>query len=386
MKALKEHLTRKAGMLFSLVVLAAPANECTGGPGGTGGTGGSGGAVICGANLPLNQCTGIAQTVAPSAPEVRYGDSEQANHHQLEFDVYPATGGTSGAAPVILFVHGGLAEAADPTPASREVPDTLLGLRDDGWAIVSVSYRTRMAPGPVRDIKQAIKWLRRYKDDTAKNPAAAALDENIIVVAGISGGGHMAAMVGLTDDPANNGTFEPNDLSPALQTALENENSLVDGILVWQGPDLGVVATDAADNSDMAVINCHGNPYLGCRIGGTACPSPCPGSTPTFSQTCTDLLVLGSPVAFVSSNDVPIYLAYGQTDNWISKQSGVRLRDAYIANGLSERVWYDVVSGVTHCSELQGIDMNSLMCFLERTKGKTGATCAAPCAIDRCAQ
>ena len=74
----------------------------------------------------------------------------------------------------------------------------LQGLVAEGHAIASVDYRlTTQAkfPANVHDIKAAIRFLR------AKGPSLG-IDAEQIVIAGASAGGHLAALVGVTNDHA----------------------------------------------------------------------------------------------------------------------------------------------------------------------------------------
>ena len=74
----------------------------------------------------------------------------------------------------------------------------LQGLVAEGYAIASVDYRlTTQAkfPANVHDIKAAIRFLR------AKGPSLG-MDAEQIVIAGASAGGHLAALVGVTNDHA----------------------------------------------------------------------------------------------------------------------------------------------------------------------------------------
>ncbi len=98
----------------------------------------------------------------------------------------------SKSRPLIVWVHGGAWRAGN----RKSVP--IKELLNKGFAIASVDYRlTPVAPYPanVHDIKAAIRFLRAH---TAKYR----IDDEQISVAGVSAGGHLAALVGLTNGSA----------------------------------------------------------------------------------------------------------------------------------------------------------------------------------------
>ncbi|MDB4257870.1 alpha/beta hydrolase [bacterium] len=94
--------------------------------------------------------------------------------------------------PLIVWVHGGAWRAG----SRKSMP--IKGLLKKGFALASVDYRlTPVAPYPanVHDIKAAIRFLRTHAVKYRIN------DEKISI-AGVSAGGHLAALVGLTNRSA----------------------------------------------------------------------------------------------------------------------------------------------------------------------------------------
>ncbi|HSW00766.1 MAG TPA: alpha/beta hydrolase [Sedimentisphaerales bacterium] len=72
---------------------------------------------------------------------------------------------------------------------------------EKGYVTATASYRlTQEAPFPaaVEDVKCAVRWLRA-------NASAYQIDPNRIAVSGNSAGGHLALMVGYSDDPSLEG-------------------------------------------------------------------------------------------------------------------------------------------------------------------------------------
>ncbi|HEY6555738.1 MAG TPA: alpha/beta hydrolase [Polyangiaceae bacterium] len=287
----------------------------------------------------------------PTSSDVKYGA-----HLQQELDVYVRTGGGTGRAPVILFVHPGLVEAGEnPTSADRAIPDALRAQRAKGWAIVSVSYRsppTFVAPDPVRDIKRAIMYLRANPNKTEFST----LNASHIVIAGVSGGSLLSGMTGVTQGVAE---YNPTDLS-----GVAGQSSAVKGMIIFQAPDLAIVANSQVVPDPVA---CHGNPYLNCKINGvTATGAGC--KQPTNTGTCTAAqLKRGSPHQFVTTDDPPVYLAYGTADGLAPPSSGDGLALQYISKGIGQKVWYDLIENGPHSAQYTGVNLAAMECFLRET-------------------
>ena len=106
---------------------------------------------------------------------------------ELKLDLYrPEKAATP---PLIVYVHGGAWRAG----SREQMP--LGALVRAGFAVASVDYRlSPEAPFPanVHDIKAAIRFLRGHASDWK-------LDARRIAIIGSSAGGHLAALVGVTN-------------------------------------------------------------------------------------------------------------------------------------------------------------------------------------------
>lgn len=106
-------------------------------------------------------------------------------HERQKLDLYlPA--GTNGAAPLIIWIHGGawLGGNKDRSPAMRFVAR--------GFAVASVNYRLShqaVFPAQIEDCKAAVRWLRAHA-------AEYHLDPNRFGAWGASAGGHLVALLG----------------------------------------------------------------------------------------------------------------------------------------------------------------------------------------------
>ncbi len=199
----------------------------------------------------------------------------------------------SKPAGVIVWVHGGAWRAG-----SRESVD-LVPLTASGWAVASVDYRLSPVarfPAQVHDIKAAIRYLRAHGADHGL-PAAP------FVIAGSSAGGHLAALVGVS-----NGVAE-----------LEGE---VGGERGASSDVQGIVSLYGASNliSILGQSTPHGLsvrvPALELLLGGRPEQQP-------------ELARLASPVFHVDPSDPPLLLLHGDADNQMPLAQSEELAAAY---------------------------------------------------------
>jgi acetyl esterase/lipase len=135
--------------------------------------------------------------VVPAGVEERLGvEYGQGGSHPLLLDLYVPTGRTK-AGPAILFIHGG----AWKSGKRADMKYYCAKFAERGYVTATVTYRLlQEAPFPaaVQDVKCAVRWLRA-------NAAAYRVDPNRIAVSGNSAGGHLAMMIGYSDDPSLEG-------------------------------------------------------------------------------------------------------------------------------------------------------------------------------------
>ena len=124
----------------------------------------------------------------------------------LELDVYRSRDGGPGR-PALLYLHGGGWTVGD----KREQGLPLMHhLARNGWVCFTANYR--LSPGAtfpdhLVDAKAALAWIREHAEEYEVDPSR-------VAVAGGSAGGHLAALVGLTEgDPRYQPGFEAADTS-----------------------------------------------------------------------------------------------------------------------------------------------------------------------------
>ncbi len=124
--------------------------------------------------------------------------------HVVKLDVYRQPGGASGR-PALLYIHGGGWTVGD----KREQGLPLMHhLARNGWVCFTANYR--LSPGAtfpdhLIDAKAALVWIKEHAEEYGADPS-------FIAIAGGSAGGHIAALVALTEgEPHYQPGFESAD-------------------------------------------------------------------------------------------------------------------------------------------------------------------------------
>ena len=271
----------------------------------------SGGLILAALTTPV--------TAQPSFPATDVGDRAgivktsaipyaTVNGEPLELDLYlPANVANP---PLIVYIHGGAWRFGSRDSVSP------IDLVDHGFAIASVSFRlTPVAPLPaqVHDIKGAIRFLRA-------NAKQYGFDGDHIGITGVSSGGHLAALVGLTNGSAPH----EGDIGGNL-----NVSSDVQAIISYFGASnlTTILAQSTPRGIDVR------EPALALLLGGTV-------------EDKIDLARFGSPVFQVDANDPPLFLLHGDQDPQMPINQAHELEGVAEEYGLD--VHFEVVHGAGH--------------------------------------
>ena len=248
----------------------------------------------------------------------------------LGLDVYLPAGVQSP--PLLVWVHGGAWSSGSKAPA----PMVFVA---NGFALASIDFRQSTEarfPAQVHDIKAAIRFLRAkagtygYRTDR-------------IAIGGSSSGGHLAALVGVTNGHAELEGTVGGDLK---------DSSAVQAILDYYGA------------SNLTTILAQSTPF-GLNMRRPALERLL-GAVP---EQATELAALASPVMHVDRNDPPLHLLHGDQDPQMPINQSHELEGAYKKLGLD--VSFDVVYGAAHGGDrfLAGEYLNRAVAFLRRTLG-----------------
>ena len=240
--------------------------------------------------------------------------------------------------PVIVWVHGG----GWMNGSRADVPDYILWQRARaGFAIASVDYALspqHRFPVAVQDVKRSIRWLKA-------NANRWDLDPSRIVVAGLSAGGHLAALTG-----ASAGSLEPTDLPPDLAA----HGSGVVGVVDIIGP------TDLETYANTEIVWAHEqvSAFLGCDDPGYPSPIVCPAGVERAA----------SVAPYLDASDPPAYFIYGGADPLVRVDTqGLPIAWEWLAATPSPDMAsrYEIVEGVGHDLNGEHMDVPALEKFLD---------------------
>jgi acetyl esterase/lipase len=259
----------------------------------------------------------FAQTFDPikdvfPAGTVLYGNIPYANDtlkkHLL--DVYvPPTGKSSY--PVVVWIHGGAWMSNDKYADMGYMKNTLKGLIDNGYAVASIDYRwSTMAifPAQIQDCNQAVEFL--YQHAGKYN-----LDKGRMALIGFSAGGHLANLVGLSNNNTVN-AFYAGGKKPHFKIKL---------VLDFYGP------------SDLATLkgNDSKDPHnpITLLLGGMVADNQ-------------EKAKKASPATYIDSNDPPFLIVQGEKDESVNPAQAITLSAKLKAAGVKNDLI--IVPGAPH--------------------------------------
>jgi acetyl esterase/lipase len=260
-------------------------------------------------------CAGDVNAAAKNTRDVSFASVEGA---PLQLDVYLPEGGAKPLG-LVIWVHGGAWRAG-----SRAAPD-LLGLTARGWALASVDYRLSTVaqfPAQIFDIKAAVRYLRAHA-------AAYGLPRAPFVVAGSSAGGHLAALVGVSNgEPELEGGVASGAAANSASVEPQESSAVQAIVSLYGASDLTRILAQSSPHGLSVRV-----PALDLLLGGQ------PDQLP-------DLARLASPVFHVDASDPPLLLLHGDQDDQMPIEQSRELQAAYRELGLP--VQFEVVQGAGH--------------------------------------
>lgn len=208
--------------------------------------------------------------------------------------------------PGVIFIHGGGWRGGTRGQFHRQAAHVASTL---GYVGATIEYRLSgeaKFPAAVEDAKCAVRWLRA-------NASTFGVDPNRIAAAGGSAGGHLAAMLGVTDQAAG----------------LEGHGGYAD----FSSRVNAVVAFNGVFDLTRARQTPAGSEAAGGFLGGSSAEQP-------------DLYKKASPVAHVDRASAPFLLLHGTADTTVSiEQSRMMLKQLTDAGVKAE---IDETEGAAH--------------------------------------
>ena len=199
--------------------------------------------------------------------------------HRNRLDVYKPKKGAEGA-PVLFQIHGGGWVIGDKR--EQAIP-LMLHMAARGWVCVAANYRLSPRatfPDHLIDLKKALAWIR-------ENIAEHGGDPDFVVVTGGSAGGHLTALVGLTQN------------DPRLQPGFEDVDTSVAAAVPYYG------VYDFVNDFKIKVNEGRAKWFLARTVMKTP------------REKDPDLWRLASPQALVSADDPPFFVLHGSNDTLV---------------------------------------------------------------------
>lgn len=234
--------------------------------------------------ITLGMCSSL---LADTQTDIEYGTVDGIT---LKLDLHRPQ---EARPPLIVYVHGGAWRAG----SKSDVP--IAKLLDHGFAIASVDYRLSTQarfPAQIHDIKAAIRFLRSKADEFR-------IETKKIAIIGSSAGGHLAALVGVT-----NGHEE---LEGRIGGHLDQSSDVQAIVSLYGASNLQSILGQSTDFGLTVRI-----PALKLLLGDV------PDAVP-------DLAKLASPVAHLDKNDPPLLLIHGDADPQMPPQQSAEFQQAY---------------------------------------------------------
>ena len=219
----------------------------------------------------------------------------------LKMDIYYPKS-VSGLVPAVLFIHGGAWQMGDKTDII-DIPPLLAR----GYIIASINYRLAPQyrfPAQIEDAKCAVRFLRAHAKTLQ-------LDIGHIGIIGISAGGHVAALLGVTDSSAGfDGTGGWMDQSSNVQAVV-----YMAGVT-----DLNLFSTEPTRN---VLQDLFGKQNFN-----------------------SENLTWASPLTYINRNAAPFYILHGEKDDIVPIEQSQILYNRLLSNGVP--VTMEIVKNADH--------------------------------------
>lgn len=228
-----------------------------------------------------------AQAAGKVLRDVKFASVGEA---PLLLDLYLPEGKPIG---LIVWVHGGAWRAGSKSQVD------VLKLTEKQWAIASVDYRlsgVAKFPAQVHDIKAAVRYLRAHAGEHGYPPSR-------IVIAGSSAGGHLAALVGVSN--------KHKELEGTIGADTKVSSDVQAIVSLFGASNLTTILSQSTPHGLSVRV-----PALDLFIGGQ------PDKVP-------DVARLASPVFHVDANDPPLLMLHGDQDNQMPINQSLELQGAY---------------------------------------------------------
>jgi acetyl esterase/lipase len=243
-------------------------------------------------------------------------------------DIYiPA--GTKGKLPLVVFIHGGGWISNDKYADMGYMSNTIAAVLNKGMALASIDYRfatQAVFPAILQDCNNAVSFLY---DNAAKYN----FDSNKIALMGFSAGGHLASLMGTSQNNKVSNFYFPGTYRPLQYKA----------VVDFYGPiDLVLLPGNEDGQSPESIL-----------IGAAPLVRP-------------DLAKAASPLTYIYKSDPPFLIYHGEKDNLVSNKQS-KLFSAWL-NHYGVKNELTIVKDAPHFGTMYDVEeiRNKVVAFLEQ--------------------
>jgi acetyl esterase/lipase len=243
-------------------------------------------------------------------------------------DIYvPA--GARGKVPLVILIHGGGWIGNDKYADMGYMPNTISAILNNGMAVASIDYRfatQAVFPAILQDCNKAVSFLYDNADKYG-------LDKNKFALMGFSAGGHLASLMGTSQNNKVNSLYFPGTYRPFQYKA----------VIDFYGPtDLVLLPGNEDEKSPESLL-----------IGAAPLRRP-------------DLAKAASPITYIDKNDPPFLIYHGEKDDIVSNKQS-KLFSAWLTyHGVKNEL--TIVKDAPHFGTMYDVEeiRNKVISFLEQ--------------------
>ncbi|WP_084544443.1 alpha/beta hydrolase [Chroogloeocystis siderophila] len=235
----------------------------------------------------------------------------RGQEYQLKMDILHPTKLPKQPMPVIVWIHGGAWREGNKEQGLKR----LVAFARQGFFCATIEYRLSheaIFPAQIEDCKCAIRFLRAHAQQFH-------LDPQRVGVWGVSAGGHLAALVGTTQD------------IPELEGhgGWEEYSSSVQAVCDWYGPTDFLKINDFPRKVD---FTSEASPEAA-LIGGVIEANP-------------EKAAKANPITYINPTNPPFFIIHGENDLLVPLNQSQLLFDALTKVGVEASL--EIVKGAGH--------------------------------------
>lgn len=231
-------------------------------------------------------------------------------------DIYLPTN-AKGKLPLVVLIHGGGWLSNDKYADLGYMKKTIAELVSQGFALASIDYRwstQAVFPAQIQDCNRAVSFLYDNADKYG-------FDKERFAVLGWSAGGHLASLLGLSNNNKVANFYMPNT----------HKDFKIKAVVDFYGPSEMIMLPKGDDAKSPE----------GLLLGAAPLARP-------------DLAKAASPVTYVDKNDPPFLIIHGEKDDLVSPKQSKLLKAWLDTEGVQNEI--TIVKGAPHFGEMYDVD------------------------------